>query len=153
MKRDYYSGGNAVFKIKKARAEPIKPGEDRFRLYLSLIHYDSRGAVDGITYPTLVFTFDDWAPNEIFSFDFAKEKTLRVVDWFECDEEERKKYFFVPPGEKEPGETLRNYIYGDGELKAVIDGPFKYFGAHSLGEDERTVLSESFDDEPNGNDD
>ncbi len=145
MRHDYhYSRGSGTYQIRSWRVFRPDPTEDNFRLDLGLVAYKN-GDVDGVTYPSFWFKYKDFPPDALAEFCYGKTRALTVLDWYDCRPEEREKFFGADfGGEKNyfPGETLRNLICADGEVKAVLNGPFRYVGKHALGKDEKTALND-----------
>ncbi len=138
MKHDYYyAGAECVFEVEKACCR--RPEGGSFPLDLSLIERSPEGRVLGITYPRLHFTPEEFPPDKLSAFMLGEHRRIRVVD-------ERKDNKNL--SQEESDAQIKNYLYSDGELQAVLSGPFAYVGKHSTAEDRDTVLLESFEDEP-----
>ncbi len=135
MKHDYYYGGaEGVFEVKKACCR--RPKNGRFPLDLSMIERSPEGRILGITYPRLHFTAEEFPADKLCAFMLGAHKRLRVVD-----EREDKANLT----QEESDALIKNYLYSDGELRAVLSGPFAYVGKHSTGEDPDTSLIESIE--------
>ncbi len=144
IKPDYYSAGpSGTFQIGAWRVVRPDPTKDRFRIDLSLIAYKN-GAVDGVTYPSLFFTKEEFPADALAEFALSNDRSLTFLNYHDCRPEDKEKFFGTDfGGEKDnPGETLKNLLCSDGKIKAILNGSFRYVGRHALGEDEATALSE-----------